>query len=66
MLKITYYNEHGYECECVLKNPDAVDHSWWSHNRGIDGKFVKHDITCLSAFLSKIPGKFSIKQLKDD
>lgn len=66
MIEITYVNKQGHIGKCVLTNPDNIDHSWWSHNKGIDGKFIKHDISSFSAFLCKLSGKFSIKQLKDD
>ena len=64
MLKITYYNEQGYKGECVLLLPDKIDHSWWSHSRGVDGKLLKHNVTVFEAFLRKLPKKFSIKQIK--
>lgn len=65
MLKINYKNEQGNDCECVFYQPEHIDHTWWSHGRDLDGKFSKHPVTSFHTLLDKIPGKFTVKYIKN-
>ena len=54
MVEITYINQSGFECQAVINNPTAIHHTWYSSKRNIFGKFEKHEVTFLGAFLAKL------------
>lgn len=52
--KITYINEGGYKSQAIIDDPLRVHHIWYSSRRNLLGKFDRHEVTVLDAYLSKL------------
>ena len=52
--EIIYINECGLKGKATINNPDSIHHVWWSGKKNFVGKYEKHEVTVLQAFMKKL------------
>ena len=62
-IEITYTNSSGLEGKAIINNPNSIHHTWYSSKRNIFGKFEKHEVTFLGAFLNKLKKDCKVKTM---
>lgn len=51
-VEIEYTRPDGVVCNCTINQPWRIHHTWYSSKRNALGKFEKHPVTYLAAFLA--------------